>query len=66
MRELDDLLTCYLDEHYAAADNEEKAAFRALLELPDPQLSGYLLNRQQPASESIGHVVKHILGRDPA
>ena len=66
MRELDELLCRYLDERYAAANDEEKAAFQALLERPDPELSGYLFNRQQPASEPIGHVIKHILGRDSA
>jgi len=64
MLELDDLLTRYLEGHYEAADEEEKDAFRALLELPDPELIGYLLNLKQPASETIGNVVKHILGRD--
>ena len=64
MRELDDLLTAYLEQRYDEADADEKAAFAALLELPDPELVGYLLNRQQPAAESIGHVIKHILGRD--
>jgi len=64
MRELDDLLTRYLGERYDEADSDEKEAFAALLELPDPELVGYLLNRQQPASERIGHVIKHILGRD--
>ncbi len=64
MRELDDLLTRYLEQRYDIAGAEEKAAFAALLELPDPELVGYLLNRQQPASERIGHVIKHILGRD--
>jgi antitoxin CptB len=64
MRELDDLLTNYLERHYESADADEKQAFEALLELPDPLLMGYLLSRQQPDSERIGNVVKHILGRD--
>jgi succinate dehydrogenase flavin-adding protein (antitoxin of CptAB toxin-antitoxin module) len=66
MRELDKLLTRYLDEKFAAASNAEKAAFEALLELPDPELVSYLLNRQQPEEERIARVVDHILGRDPA
>jgi len=66
MRELDDLLTHYLDERYPRAGDDEKAAFHTLLELPDLELVGYLLNRQQPDSERIGHVIKHILGRDSA
>ncbi len=64
MLEMDDLLTQYLEQQYEAADSEEKEAFQALLELPDPELMGYLLNLKQPASEPIGNVVKHILGRD--
>ena len=64
MLELDDLLTQYLEQQYEAADSEEKEAFRALLELPDRKLMGYLLNVKQPASKRFGIVVKHILGRD--
>ncbi len=64
MRELDDLLTGYLDNRYAMADADEKAAFEALLALPDPELVGYLLNRQQPDSGAIANVVKHILSRN--
>ncbi len=62
MRELDDLLTTYLDARYGVAAADEKAAFEALLALPDPELVDYLLNRQQPVSERIANVVKHILG----
>jgi succinate dehydrogenase flavin-adding protein (antitoxin of CptAB toxin-antitoxin module) len=64
MLELDDLLTGYLEQQYEAAGKAEKDAFHALLELPDPELMGYLLNLKQPASEPIGNVVKHILDRD--
>ena len=64
MRELDNLLTAYLDNRYAMADADEKAAFEALLALPDPELVGYLLNRKQPVSGAIANVVKHILGRN--
>ncbi len=62
MRELDDLLAAYLYGRYRFADADEKAAFEALLALPDPELVDYLLNRQQPVSERIANVVKHILG----
>ncbi len=62
MRELDDLLTGYLDNRYHVADPNEKAAFEALLALPDPELIDYLLNLKQPVSERIANVVKHILG----
>jgi len=65
MKELDALLTGYLDARYDAATEPEKAAFCALLRLPDPQLVGYLLQREQPDSEPDRRVVAAILGRDP-
>ncbi len=64
MRELDELLAAYLDGRYSFADAGEKAAFEALLALPDPELVDYLLNLKRPESERIAHVVKHILGHN--
>lgn len=61
MRELDELLLRYLERHYPQADEDEKAAFEAVLSLADPELNGYLLQRQTPSSESIAHVIKRIL-----
>lgn len=61
MRELDDLLVRYLEVRYSVADSDEKAAFQAVLELSDPELNGYLLQRQTPPSESIARVIKCIL-----
>jgi len=63
MRELDALLTAYLETHYDDASDAEKAAFQELLALPDPDLVGYLLQRQEPESEDIAGVVACILGR---
>jgi succinate dehydrogenase flavin-adding protein (antitoxin of CptAB toxin-antitoxin module) len=63
MKELDALLTAYLDSHYQQADATEKAAFRSLLELPDPELVGYLLHSKRPESEPESRVVDLILGR---
>lgn len=64
MRELDELLIDYLENRYERADDEEKAAFRAVLDLSDPELNGYLLQRQKPESEVIDLVIQRILGRD--
>ena len=61
MRELDELLLRYLDNHYPEADEQEKAAFSAVLELADPELNAYLLQRQTPVSESIARVIQRIL-----
>ena len=65
MKELDTLLTAYLETRYEDASDVEKAAFQALLALPDPDLVGYLLQRQEPESEDIAGVVARILGRTP-
>ena len=61
MRELDELLIRYLDSRYPIADDDEKAAFQAVLELPDTELNGYLLQREIPSSESVSGVIKFIL-----
>lgn len=61
MKELDQLLTAYLDLRYDSADDAEKSAFEALLGLPDPELVGYLLKRESPGSEAIARVIANIL-----
>jgi antitoxin CptB len=61
MRELDELLVRYLDSRYATASDDEKNAFHAVLQLPDPELNAYLLQRQVPSSEAIAAVIAHIL-----
>ena len=62
MRELDELLLRYLERKYAAATATEKAAFQSLLELPDPELMGYLLQQQNPPPE-MAVVIEEILQR---
>ena len=48
MRELDILLTRYLDERYARAPPEEQQAFRHLLESPDPVIFAYCVRAERP------------------
>ena len=66
MKELDQLLTGYLEGDYEAAPADDKAAFHALLELSDPELVGYLLQRKEPGSEIIARGIEIILGRNRA
>ena len=61
MRELDVLLIRYLETRYPGADNEDKSAFQAILQLSDPEINAYLLQRQTPPAEPIARVVEHIL-----
>lgn len=63
-RELDKLVVWYLDERFDDAGEDEKSAFQALLELPDPDLIGYLLGKQLPAEESARRVVECIRSRN--
>ncbi|NIL93019.1 MAG: succinate dehydrogenase assembly factor 2 [Woeseiaceae bacterium] len=65
MRELDELLVAYLDKFYESASETDKRAFQALLDLPDPELAGYLLNQQTPSPE-LKRVIDQILGRADA
>jgi antitoxin CptB len=46
MKELDLLLTRYLDDHYANASMEEQSAFQGLLELSDQELFSYVIGRE--------------------
>ena len=63
MRELDELLVRYLEESYPGGSEDDKAAFRAVLELADPELNAYLLQRKTPSSEPIARVINRILRR---
>ena len=66
MRELDILLTSYLDHDFGQADAQQKQAFRELLALPDPELIDYLLGGQSPADAAIANVVSQIRDRPNA
>jgi antitoxin CptB len=48
MKELDILLTRYVDERYGAAPAEEQQAFQHLLETQDPVIYAYCLGRERP------------------
>lgn len=60
MRELDVLLTAYLDGPYAAAPVQDKAAFARLLDLSDPEIIGYLLGRDTAVDQDIARLISQI------
>ena len=64
MKELDLVLVRYLREHWPAADQQERALFETLLELPDPLLAAYL-TRAEPAPDAATDRLLAIL-RQPA
>jgi antitoxin CptB len=49
VKELDLILGAWLEQRYAQASADERALFARFLELPDPELAGYLLQHARPA-----------------
>jgi antitoxin CptB len=65
MKELDVLLTRYVEERFAGASLEEQAAFRRLLEAQDPVIYGYCLGQERPP-EDLSALIKRITCASPA
>ncbi len=65
MRELDVMLTRYLDRVWETASSAERDAFVQLVELQDPDLFGYLVGRTIPAEESQRAVIARIRSLGP-
>ena len=57
MRELDLIMGGYLDRHYGDASAADRAAFCALLELPDPDLLLYFTGRRLPDDPELRRIV---------
>ena len=64
MKELDILLTRYLDEGYGAASAEEQAAFQCLLDVQDPLIYAYCLG-QERAPEHLAALIQRITANPP-
>ncbi len=62
MRELDTLLTGFLEAWGPHLSAEEVALFEALLELQDPLLYGWMLGREQPEDPEMAALVERIRG----
>tara|TARA_B000000475_G_C15935073_1_gene422389 strand:+ start:295 stop:534 length:240 start_codon:yes stop_codon:yes gene_type:complete len=60
MRELDELLSGYLESSYQKISNEEKKAFNKLLELSDPELVKLLLTPYQSEDPQVNDMIKKI------
>jgi antitoxin CptB len=63
MRELDQLLSWYLEERYPRVDDINKAAFRDLLEQQDPELWSWLSGRDKPHDPHWKGIVDEIRSR---
>ncbi|MEL6200274.1 MAG: succinate dehydrogenase assembly factor 2 [Pseudomonadota bacterium] len=62
MRELDQLLVGFLQDHYPGADAGLRHQFERLLELQDPVIFGYLVRGEQPEDDGIRDIVRAVLG----
>ena len=63
MRELDTLLTRYLDTRYPGAAAPEKRAFAEILALSDPELVRYLLHGEPADNPLIDKVLADVRDR---
>jgi len=62
MRELDVLLSGWLEDQYDAVGDDDRSAFRRLLSLPDPEIARYLLAGERAGDPDIARVVERIRG----
>ena len=62
MKELDVVLSRYLEQNYATATSDEQAAFKALLEMPDPDLYATLLGRSEIDNPELERLIRFLRG----
>lgn len=64
MKELDILLSRYMDRRFYAAPPQEQEAFRLLLESPDPEIYAYCLRSESPP-EHLAVIIERITANPP-
>ncbi len=60
VKELDLILGHWMERHYPQASADERALFARFLELPDPELAGYLLKDATPADPDFAALVAQL------
>ena len=60
MKELDVLLTRYLDRDYYGAPLAQRQAFEELLEKSDPEILDYILGRAVPETRELALVIARL------
>ena len=60
MKELDLVLTAYLDNHYESASRDEQALFKTLLDMSDPDLYALLLGRSRAPTAELERFTRSI------
>ncbi len=62
MKELDELLVRWLEQHYDQQSSDRQRLFRDFLDLPDPLMAAYLLGREQsdnPDQQALIEQIRH-------
>jgi succinate dehydrogenase flavin-adding protein (antitoxin of CptAB toxin-antitoxin module) len=62
MKELDLLLAAWLDEYWEPSAPDERLRFERFLELPDPQIAGYLLRDEAPVADVFEPLARQLRG----
>lgn len=62
MRELDAVLSQFLERHGASLTAADIATFERILDLPDPELHAYLVGRSVPADSVTAAFIARIRG----
>jgi antitoxin CptB len=60
MRELDELLKCFLEKRHSTLDELDQHTFSVLLEYPDAVLLELLMGRMTPADKDVARLVRNI------
>ncbi|WP_345295289.1 succinate dehydrogenase assembly factor 2 [Luteimonas vadosa] len=60
MRELDQLLTRYLDHHWPGASDTERGVFLQLLDCEDDRLWRWFTGREKPGDDALDALVQRI------
>jgi antitoxin CptB len=61
MKELDVLLSRWIEEGWPDAGEDRRRAFAWLLEQPDPEIAGWLLGGARPADAACAELIDDIL-----
>lgn len=66
MRELDAVLQAFLEQAYDELTDDDKMRLGVILDLPDPELYGYLVRRHEPSEPDIARLIERIRQSSPA
>ena len=58
MKELDVVMNRYLEQHYVSASSTEQGYFKALLDMPDPDLYDLLLGRSTTPDAELARFIQ--------